>query len=109
MNNEGEPTTIVCVSLTVYVPKGMNNEGEPTEYLSLMKNTRKAFGVITLPLREGKIFCKKILGGELETKSKNRQFWNFLVDKRFIFFFEKDSRQGPASPSLLVPLFAKIA
>ena len=24
-------------------------------------------------------------------------FWNFFVDKRFIFFFEKDSRLGPAS------------
>jgi hypothetical protein len=24
---------------------------------------RQAYGVITLPLREGKIFCKKILGG----------------------------------------------
>jgi hypothetical protein len=27
------------------------------------RRTRKAYGVITLPLREGKIFCKKILGG----------------------------------------------
>jgi len=31
----------------------------------------------------------------------------FFADKRFIFFFEKDSRRGPASLSLLVPLFAK--
>ncbi len=26
-------------------------------------NTCNAYGLITLPLREGKIFCKKILGG----------------------------------------------
>ena len=83
----------------------MDNEGEPIlPKLHFMKNTRKAFGVITLPLREGKIFCKKILGGGLETKPKNRQFWNFFVDKRFIFFFKKDSRQGPASPSAPNPV-----
>jgi hypothetical protein len=29
------------------------------------------------------------------------------VDKRFIFFFEKDSRQGLRRLSLLIPLFAK--
>jgi hypothetical protein len=34
-------------------------------------------------------------------------FGVFFVDKRFIFFFEKDSRLGPASPSFLIPLFAK--
>ena len=86
----------------------MNNEGEPIlPKLHFMKNTLNAYGLITLPLREGKIFCKKILGGGLETKSKNRQFSSFFMDKRFIFFFKKDSRQGPASPSLLIPLFAK--
>ena len=73
----------------------MDNEGEPIlPKLHFMKNTRKAFGVITLPLREGKIFCNKILGGGLEAKSKNRQFLFFLVYKRFIFFFKKDSRRG---------------
>ena len=30
------------------------------------KKTRQAYGVITLPLREGKIFWKKILGGVKE-------------------------------------------
>jgi hypothetical protein len=29
------------------------------------------------------------------------------VDKRFIFFFEKDSRQGLRRLRLLIPLFAK--
>jgi hypothetical protein len=75
MNNEGEPTSYRTASAFHYVPKGMNNEGEPIlPKLHFMKNTLNAYGLITLPLREGKIFCKKILGGGLETKPKNRQF-----------------------------------
>ena len=30
---------------------------------TIYRNTCNAYGLITLPLREGKIFCKKILGG----------------------------------------------
>ena len=52
MNNEGEPTLPAYNKKFPNVPKGMNNEGEPTlPKLHFMKNTRKAFGVITLPLR----------------------------------------------------------
>ena len=29
-----------------------------------------------------------------KNKIKKSFFWIFLVDKRFIFFFEKDSRRG---------------
>jgi hypothetical protein len=33
---------------------------------------------------------------KIKNKIKKLSFWNFFVDKRFIFFFEKDSRRGPA-------------
>ena len=87
---------LICIFILIKTPKNLQAVAPPLRvYKSTFnKNTRKAFGVITLPLREGKIFCKKILGGGLETKSKNRQFLFSLVYKRFIFFFKKDSRRG---------------
>jgi len=62
-------------------------------FILQFKKTPQAYELITLPLREGKIFCKKILGG-VKIKSRNCFFWNFFVCKRFIFFFEKDSPLG---------------
>jgi len=44
---------------------------------------------------------------KFKNKIKKLTFVDFFIGQRFVLFFEKDLPQGPASLTLLIPLFAK--